>query len=51
MVLTTYLSSQIKQQSCSFIYIYIYIYIYIFQRKTKNVHVRIINRFPSCYGY
>ncbi len=28
-----------------------YIYIYIPLRKTKNGHIRIINLFPSCYGY
>ena len=34
-----------------FEYIYIYIYIYIPLRKTKTGHIRIINLFPSCYGY
>ena len=29
----------------------IYIYIYIPLRKTKTGHIRIINLFPSCYGY
>ena len=34
------------------IYIYIYIYIYIFLlEKTKTGHIRIINLFPSCYGF
>ena len=28
-----------------------YIYIYISLRKTKIGHIRIINLFPSCYGY
>ena len=31
-------------------HIYIYI-IYISLRKTKTGHIRIINLFPSCYGY
>ena len=29
----------------------IYIYIYIPLRKPKTDHIRIINLFPSCYGY
>ena len=29
----------------------VYIYIYISLRKTKTGHIRIINLFPSCYGY
>ena len=46
------------------IYIYIYIYIYVCVcvcvcvcmcilslRKNKNGHIRIINLFPSCYGF
>ena len=33
------------------IYIYIYIYIYLSLRKTKTGYIRIINLFPSCYGY
>ena len=32
-------------------FVYIYIYIYISLRKTKTGHIRIINLFPSCYGY
>ena len=34
--------------SCS---LSLYIYIYISLRKTKTGHNRIINLFPSCYGY
>ena len=34
-----------------YIYICIYIYIYISLGKTKAGHIRIINLFPSCYGY
>ena len=31
--------------------IYIYIYIYIFKKKIKTSYMRIINLFPSCYGF
>ena len=30
--------------------LYIYIYIYL-KEKTKTGHIRIINLFPSCYGF
>ena len=33
------------------VYIYIYIYIYISLRKNKIGHIRIMNLFPSCYGF
>ena len=44
---TSLMSSSLLLQN---IYIYIYIYIYIPLRKITG-HIRIINSFPSCYGY
>ena len=32
-------------------FLHLYIYIYTSLRKTKTGHIRIINLFPSCYGY
>ena len=43
-----------EEGSCTILWIiklYIYIYIYISLRKTKTGLIRIINLFPSCYGY
>ena len=34
-----------------YIYIYIYIDVYIYIRKNKTGHIRIMNLFPSCYGF
>ena len=34
-----------------YVYIYICVCVFFFFRKTKTGHIRIINLFPSCYGY